>query len=85
VDFATRESGGKMMHERMSLCAIRRIMNVFVPQLLRSCSKLYLSVFAHFGCKGLSYSLAQSLTALIGSMGYVIYGYNPSLMPSTLV
>jgi hypothetical protein len=26
-----------------------------------------------------AYSLAQSLTALIGSIGYMIYGYNPPL------
>jgi transposase-like protein len=53
IDSTTRETGGKMLHERMSLRAICRTLHVAGSWLLWFCSKWYLSVPAHLGCKGL--------------------------------
>jgi transposase-like protein len=41
VDSATREAGGKMLQERISLRAICRTMQVSMPWLLGLSSKLY--------------------------------------------
>jgi hypothetical protein len=52
MDSTTREAGGKMLHERMSQCAIRRMMHVSMPWLLWFCSTWYSNVPAHLGCRG---------------------------------